>query len=118
MFDQITLFLFIAVVCYVRIYVAILMRTSRHVAASALRGSRDYTNARAAAKTTALILAALIICWLPFSVLTSVLTIDTFLSDGRYFIAYELSIYLLYTNSFLNPVILYWNCRDYRKAYR
>ena len=62
--------------------------------------------------------AALIVCWAPFSILTSFINLDMFLTSYVYFILYELSIYLLYINSFVNPLILYWCSRDYKKAYK
>ena len=114
---EIVLFLSISAVCYIRIFFAIKYRTAYHVAGPHSR-PRDSEMARAAALTTALILLLLIGSWAPFTILTTFIDINKFYMITPYFFAYEFSVYLLYSNSFLNPLILYVRNRDYRKAYR
>ena len=113
---EIIIFLSISGICYARIFVAIKYRTRFHSTTSSR--PRDNDMAQAAALTTAIILLVLLGCWAPFSLLTAIIDIKKFYTIPSYFFTYEFSVYLLYSNSFLNPLILYLRNREFRKAYR
>ena len=128
LFPQIVVFLSISFLSYMWIFTKIRLRIkerrrsltlSRHVTLMTLRRtSREEKMALTASKTTGAILMTLMVCWVPFCILTTVINLDTFLTDYFSFVGYELSIYLLYTDSIANAFLLYWGSRDYRNAYR
>jgi len=78
---------------------------------------RDSIFARKVTCTTAIVLAALIGCWTPFTVLTSMIDLNMFYTNLKYFVVYEISVYLLFANSLFTPAILYHRNQDFRLSY-
>ncbi len=70
------------------------------------------------AKMTSLVLAVMLICLIPY---ISVTIIDVFLdkADNVIFsVIQELCLYLLFANSFINPLLYSYRMKDFRRAYK
>ena len=68
-------------------------------------------------KMMTLVLGAFLICWTPYSIINIIVgfvnKLPTWLD-----IMYKLSLTLLYSNSFMNPIIYGWRNRCFREAFK
>lgn len=113
---QVAIFLTMCAILYSIIFVRIKLRIKASHDAKRER-TRDIRKATKAVKTTAIVLLVLIICWAPFSLLTGTLKLEVFFTKPLWFVLYEISVYLLYANSCINPIIYWTRIRDFKVAY-
>ena len=115
--SQITVVLTISVALYIKIFIAI---RRRHEASLTLRGRNPQTEtveSRRITHTMALVLGALIISWTPYTILSVTVT-QAAISRHNWLVYIAMAaILLLYSNSFMNPIIYASRCLAFRRAY-
>lgn len=115
---QTVIFLSMCIILYTTIFITIkirIIKTNEQVKDHTR--SHEDLRARRAAKTTAIVLLVLLICWTPFSLLTGFLDIQKFYTVPLWFILYEISVYLFYLIGLINPIIYWCRLQDFKTAY-
>ena len=116
--SQIVICLVASVALYIRIFFA--LRTLHQKSAS-LRsrtsGQHDSTESRRTTTTMALVLGGLILSWLPYALVSILTTVDVLEQYNWYIYVSVAAILLLYSNSFMNPIIYAARSAAYRQAY-
>ncbi|KAK2140724.1 hypothetical protein LSH36_1268g00017 [Paralvinella palmiformis] len=72
---------------------------------------------KAFTKMMVLVLGYLIIAWLPYYIIVPLHKVNDPTTPTWYVYTYDFVTILLYSNSFVNPVIYSWQNRDFRDAY-
>lgn len=82
--------------------------------------NQDNSKQLKASKMMFMILAWLLILWSPFSILHLVSSVGYPVKDQGtvYKVVYVLTVYMLYINSFINPLVYAYQSSEFRKAYK
>lgn len=108
------------VLLYIFIYIRLKHRkmivSSRNDAETS---NENQTSAKSKAftKMMALVLGYLILAWLPYYVIVPLHKVNDRTAPDWYVYTFDFVAFLLYSNSFVNPIIYSWQNRDFRQAY-
>ena len=70
------------------------------------------------ARMTFLVLIILIFCWLPFLVINIIKSVHSDQPSPWQHWMFEVTVELLYCNSFMNPILYSWQNSDFRNAFK
>lgn len=115
--SQILISIVAGVALYAKIYIAI---RKRHQASLCLRGRNPQTEtveSRRITHTMALVLGALIISWAPYAIISVAATHEFIMRHNWMTYMWTFFTLLLYSNSFMNPVIYAARSMAFRRAY-
>ena len=112
----------ISIAIYIRVFMELRHRVKHRMTlknvSDGVRKVALSSETRRTTKMMAFVLGSIVLCWLPF---TAVSTISTFIPDEKHTISLKtvflITLLILYANSFLNPLIYAWRSPLFRKAY-
>ena len=116
------LFFYIPFVVLVILYSIILIKLKNQVhpgeQSASVEEQRTRRN-RNVLKMTIAIVVAFFICWIPFSIqLVTIYFIPKITLDCKFFVSFNVALFMAYTNCAINPIICLTFTRNYRQGLR
>ena len=116
------LFFYIPFVVLVILYSIILIKLKNQVhpgeQSASVEEQRTRRN-RNVLKMTIAIVVAFFICWIPFSIqLVTIYFIPKITLDCKFFVSFNVALFMAYTNCAINPIICLTFTSNYRQAFR
>ena len=116
------LFFYIPFVVLVILYSIILIKLKNQVHPGEQSASAEEQRTRRnrnVLKMTIAIVVAFFICWIPFSIqLVTIYFIPKITLDCKFFVSFNVALFMAYTNCAINPIICLTFTRNYRQGLR
>ena len=116
------LFFYIPFVILVILYSIILIKLKNQVHPGEQSASAEEQRTRRnrnVLKMTIAIVVAFFICWIPFSIqLVTIYFIPKITLDCKFFVSFNVALFMAYTNCAINPIICLTFTRNYRQGLR
>ena len=108
-------------ILYLAIYIKLRRRAAVSVSSTSNQNSSNANQPSAKTKSftkmMALVLGYLLLAWLPYYIIIPLYKVNNPATPIWYVYMYDVVSIVLYSNSFVNPVIYSWQNRDFREAY-